>query len=255
MSDERTSVDHPSKRLFPELAVGGYTRIDHAVDFYVRVDALLTPDSVVVDFGAGRGRVVEEPDTFRRRIRIFKGRVRRVIGVDVDPVVLANRSVDQAVVWRQGTPIDLPDESIDLVVSDFTFEHIEDPAPVEQELGRILKPGGWICARTPNRWGYIAVAARLIPRRWHTAVLSHTQSWREGRDIFPTRYRLNTRRAVRRAFPAPTWEVYAYTTTGEPTYTGRWAWSYYLSYQLMRLLPQRFREMHLFFLRKSASTG
>jgi SAM-dependent methyltransferase len=241
---------NPSKRIFPELAVGGYTRIDHAVDFYVRVGALLTPDSVVVDFGAGRGRVMDEPDTFRRRMRIFTGRVRKVIGVDPDPVVLENRSVDEALVWTPGTPIDLPDASVDLVVSDFTFEHIDDPVAVEHELGRILKPGGWVCARTPNRWGYIAIGSRLIPTRWHRTVLTRLLPWREERDIFPAHYLLNTFRAVRHTFPESRWEVHGYTTNGEPTYTGRWTWSYLLSYYAMRLLPERFREMHLFFIRK-----
>jgi SAM-dependent methyltransferase len=48
-------------------------------------------------------------------------------------------------------------------VSDFTFEHIVDPAQAARELDRVLKHGGWLCARTPNRYGYIALANRFVP--------------------------------------------------------------------------------------------
>lgn len=244
-------MSHPNNRLYPEIAVGGYSREDQIVDFYGRISVLLTPDSVVVDLGAGRGGFMDEPDSYRRSLRLFKGRVRRVIGIDVDPIVKENRSVDEAQVWEPGTPFDLPDESVDLVVSDFTFEHIDDPSLVVPELERIVKPGGWVCARTPNRWGYIAIGARIVPNRWHGRVLSRLQPGRHERDIFPTRYRLNTLADLRQEFPAPTWEVYGYTMNGHPAYFGNSRLMYYLAYGIMRLLPQRLGAMYLFFIRKA----
>ena len=66
-------MTHPVSRLYPEIAVGGYSRADQIVDLYGRINALLKPDSIVVDFGAGR--------------------IEQVIGVDVDPVVKENRSL------------------------------------------------------------------------------------------------------------------------------------------------------------------
>jgi 2-polyprenyl-3-methyl-5-hydroxy-6-metoxy-1,4-benzoquinol methylase len=54
-----------------------------------------------------------------------------------------------------------PNETFDLVVSDSTFEHVSDAEQVASELDRVLKPGGWICARTPNRHGYVALLNRL----------------------------------------------------------------------------------------------
>ena len=245
------TVSHPMNRLFPETAVGGYSRVDHFVDFYGRVNSLLTPESVVVDFGAGRGGFMDEPDSYLRSLRLFKCNERRVIGIDVDPVVKENQSVDEAQVWEPGTPIDLPNASVDVVVSDFTFEHVDDPSLVVPELDRIVKPGGWICARTPNRWGYIAIGATIVPNRWHARVLSRLQPGRQERDIFPTRYRLNTMSAVRRQFPAPTWEVYGYTSNGQPAYAGKSGAMYYLTYHVMRLLPQRLGAIYLFFIRKA----
>jgi SAM-dependent methyltransferase len=244
-------VKKPWGGLFPEIAAGGYTRLDKSVDFYGRINALVTPESVVVDFGAGRGGFMDEPDSYARRLRLLKGRVRKVIGVDVDPVVMENSSVDVAMVWQPGAALDIPDESVDVVLSDFTFEHIDDPIPVKNELERILKPGGWICARTPNRWGYIALGARLIPNRWHAHALRRLQPHREERDIFPTRYRLNSLRAVREFFPTPGWEVYGYTVAGEPSYFGSSRLLIYSVYGLSKILPQRLGPIYLFFIRKA----
>ncbi len=102
-------------RMFPEIAAGGYSRVDQTVDFYGRVNALLAPDSAVVDFGAGLGGFMDLPDSYIRRLRSFQGHQRRVIGVDVDPIVKENQSVDEAQVWEPGNPIDLPDASVDVV--------------------------------------------------------------------------------------------------------------------------------------------
>lgn len=246
-------MSDPIRRLFPETAAAGYSRADATVEFYVRVNALLRPDSVVVDFGAGRGLFMEDPVPFRRNLRMFKGRAHQVIGVDVDPVVKENESVDRAIVWEPGTPIELPDASVDLVVSDVTFEHIDDPELVVTELERIVKPGGWVCARTPNRWGYIAIAARLVPNHWHARILSRLQANRQERDVFPTRYRLNTLAAVRREFAAPAWEVHGYAATGEPGYAGRSRLLTGLVYGIMRRLPRRFGEMYFFFIRRTGA--
>jgi hypothetical protein len=43
-------------RFYPEVAFGGFPRIGGAIQFYSRANSLVTNDSVVVDFGCGRGR-------------------------------------------------------------------------------------------------------------------------------------------------------------------------------------------------------
>jgi hypothetical protein len=52
-------------RFYPEVAFGGFPRIGGAIQFYSRVNSLFTNDSVVVDFGCGRGR--EDPIHFAVR--------------------------------------------------------------------------------------------------------------------------------------------------------------------------------------------
>ena len=84
----------------------------------------------------------------------------------------------------------------------------------------MLKPGGWICARTPNRWGLISVAARAVPNRLHVATLRRLQPGRLAEDVFPTRYAMNTQRDLGRLFPAPRWSVLTYGHPGVQQYAG-----------------------------------
>jgi len=205
---------------------------------------------VVVDFGAGRGRFTDDLKPYAHRLQMLRGKVARVIGVDVDPVVKENPSLDEAIVWEPGLHIDLPDASVDLIVSDYTFEHIDDPGVVVAEFERILRPGGWVCARTPNRRGLIAIGARVVPNSLHVRALRRLEPQRQEMDVFPTRYRLNTLGQVRRAFTAPGWAVHGYAT-GEPAYVGNSAVLAYLMFGLLRILPMRLQPMYLFFIRRS----
>lgn len=152
MSKEATR-DDVIARLYPEVVAGGYARQDGFVDFYVRVRSLLTPDSVVLDFGAGRGEWTD-PDTppVFRDLRDLQSKAARVVGVDVDSAVLDNTSLDEAYQVDPAGRLPFEDETFDLVLADYVLEHVDpdDAASVAAELGRVLKPGGWLCARTPN---------------------------------------------------------------------------------------------------------
>lgn len=237
-------------RTLPELPAGGYSRHDGTVEFHLRVNALLRPDAVVADFGAGRGHFLEEPSPFRRALQDLRGKAARIVGLDVDDAVHDNPSLDEAHVIRVGAPLPLADASVDVVVSDFTFEHVEDPVWAGAELDRIVRPGGWICARTPNRWGAIAVPARAVPNQLHVAVLARVQPDKQTRDTFPTFYRLNTPTALRRAFPPARFRHCSYTHESEPAYAGSSPWAWTLFHRLAALTPAPVRSMHMVFLQK-----
>jgi SAM-dependent methyltransferase len=203
-------------RAFPELQAGGYSRRDGTVEFYSRLRSLINGREIVLDFGAGRGSFMEDPVAMRRDLVLLRGKVAEVIGVDVDPVVLQNASLDSAIVIGASPPYPLEDEQFDMIVSDWTFEHLDEPNVVIKELDRVLRPGGWICARTPYRWGSIGLATNLIPNRRHVPLLKRLQPGRERQDVFPTRYRLNTKTAVARQFGG--WRNCSYLFTPEPAY-------------------------------------
>lgn len=236
--------------LYPEVGAGGFSRVDGTVEFYQRVNALLDPGMTVVDFGAGRGQGADDAVPYRRDLAVLRGKVRRVVGVDVDPAVLDNPKVDVAEIVEPGAPLPLGDGSVDVVVSDFTFEHVTDPAWAGRELTRILAPGGWICARTPNRWGYIGIPTRLVPNRLHHAALRRAQPQKQERDTFPTAYRLNSPAQLRRAFPSAVFDDFGYAFDSEPAYFGASRVAWRTMQGVFALTPPPLRSMLFVFLRK-----
>lgn len=238
-------------RFYPEMAAGGFSRCDGTVLFYQRIRALAGPQSVVLDFGAGRGAgQTDDAVAYRRRLVTLKGAVREVIGVDPDPAVETNPGLDRAIVIGSDGRLTLPDRSVDVVVSDFTFEHIADPAGAARELDRVLVPGGWLCVRTPNRHGYIALANRLVPARGRAAVLRGAQADRKEQDVFPAVYRFNTAAALEAHFPPQRYDHHLIYMDGEPAYHFGSPLLYGLFMRLHALTPDRLKTTIQAFLQK-----
>jgi SAM-dependent methyltransferase len=241
--------------VYPETAAGGFSHVDGTVEFYQRVNALLRPEMVVLDFGAGRGQFIEDEVLYRRNLRQLRGRVSAVIGLDIDPAVLANPCLDRAELIIEGSRIPLEDSSIDLIVSDWTFEHVTDPDWVVAELDRVLRPGGWICARTPNRWGYVGIGARLVPNQLHGSALKRLQPQKATSDTFPTAYRMNTARKLRRLFPETRFHHSVYMMNNEPLYCGSSVLAQRMFRFAFRLIPDRWAAFLYVFLQKEDSPG
>ena len=235
----------------PEILAGGFDRYDGTIQFYQRINALLQPDFVVVDFGAGRGRIhIDDPIAYRRSLTSLKGKVKEVIGIDVDSAVTTNHAIDRAIVIS-GPELPLPDRSVDLILSDFTFEHLGDPQAIARNFERVLKPGGWICARTPNRFGYIALANRFLPDSLRSRVLRGAQPERKEEDVFPAFYRLNTLRDIGRLFPRPRFIQASYYWDASPSYHFDSPFVFRLFSWLHSVSPNAFKTMLMVFIQKS----
>jgi SAM-dependent methyltransferase len=242
--------DRIERRAYPETSVSGFPHNDQEVAFYVQVAALLRPEHVLLDFGAGRGEFMDtDPSTYRVWLQNFRGRCAHVDGCDPDPVVLENPTLDAAAVVETGKPLPYPENRFDLIVSRYVFEHVDDPEWAARELLRVLKPGGWICAMTPNKWGYVALASRLIPNRLHARALSRVQPGRPSKDVFPTVYRLNRPSAIRRYFGHSA-DIYHYSTSAVPSYHFGSLPLMRLQQLLHRLTPPLFDVGLRFFIRK-----
>lgn len=239
-------------RLYPESMVGGYSQVDGGIEFYTRVSALVDEKSRVLDFGAGRGWWAIEPlAEMSRRMRMLRGRVKEVVGTDVDPAVLTNPALDVAKVVPLGEPLPFEDASFDLVIADYVLEHVnkEDAPTVAADVMRVLKPGGWFAARTPNKWGFVGIGARAVPNRLHVKMLRKLQPDRLAEDVFPVRYQMNTRKHLRRLFPDH--EVYVYGHTSEPAYFGRSVTAWRAANIMQRFTPQRLSPTLMIFVRKA----
>ena len=233
---------------YREIAAGGFSRRDGTVQFYTRVEALLEPQMTVLDFGAGRGILADAPPVMRRLANL-KGKVARVIGLDVNPAVAQNPFLDSGLVYDGGA-FPLENESVDLVVSDHTFEHICDAEHVACEIHRVLRGGGWLCARTPYFASLHAIASRLVGNKNQVSALAFVQPGRKDIDIFPTAYRMNSGRALRKLFPANKWFDASYTWTPEPTYFGASTALFQVLRIYYALKEPLFGEVLMVFLRK-----
>lgn len=239
-------------RKRPELGAGGYARDDSGVQFYLRISSLVKDSSVVLDLGAGRGALMEGAESFPLSLARLRGRVARVYGCDVDPVVMSNRFLDEARLIGADGALPFSDESFDLIFCDWVIEHVEDVNAFVSEIGRVLKPGGWFCARTPNRWGYVAVGARIVPEAMHHAVLKRVWPARQEQDVFPKFYRLNTLRAIGRAFDERAWTNCSYSCASTTTYSGGSALLYTLIDLYQYGLPKTFDTNLMVFVQKKA---
>jgi SAM-dependent methyltransferase len=239
--------------FYPENGAGGFSRCDGTIQFYQRIHALLRSDSVVLDFGAGRGAAYyEDPSSYRKDLRNLRGAGRRIIGVDVDPVVSGNPYVDDAVVIDASLPLPFPKDSFDLIVSDSTFEHVFDATQVAHELDRVLKVGGWICARTPNRKGYVALMNRIVPARTAGRLVTSAQPDRKIEDVFPAYYRMNTVRTLNKLFPRDRFEHMSFAFDSEPRYHFNRREIFVLLLVLHSLTPPGMRNTLMSFMRKRA---
>jgi SAM-dependent methyltransferase len=238
---------------YPESRVGGFSNVDGTLVFYNRVNALLRPDSVVVDAGCGRGAYGEDPIAYRRQVRILKGKVQRVIGIDVDLAGQANPYIDE---FRriEGERWPVEDGEADLCLADNVLEHIDDPQHFFAECSRILKPGGYLCIRTPNVLSYFGLISRLVPNRQHVAVLRHAKDRVKEEDTFPTVYRCNTLRQVRRSLEQHGFEPLVYGYDAEPSYLSFSRFVYFLGVLHQRYAPQMFKVgIHAFGRKKEGS--
>ncbi|MDR3629227.1 MAG: methyltransferase domain-containing protein [Desulfocapsaceae bacterium] len=205
------------EKFYPETKFGGFTDCDGIIAFFNRVNALLQPEYIVLDVGCGRGSYGDDPVRYRKNLRIIRGKVARIIGIDVDENACANAFIDEFRLIRDDCwPVD--SNSIDLLICDNVLEHIEQPERFFAEIRRVLKDGGILCLRTPNKWCYIVLAAMCIPEKFHSAVLSLAQSGREQRDVFPAYYRCNSVRKLRGIMTRYGFDCVVYGYEAEPNY-------------------------------------
>ena len=64
------TMDKYTESFYPEIFFGGFTQADGTVAFWIRrVNALIEPSSVLLDFGCGRGQHAEDEVSVRRGLQ------------------------------------------------------------------------------------------------------------------------------------------------------------------------------------------
>ncbi len=172
------------------------------------VSAAIFPGATVLEAGCG----------FSTMFAAEYKRAGKVIGVDIDAEFLArNELVDQKIVSDLASLPELQDNSVDVIMSSWVLEHLENPAAVFAEIRRILKPGGKFIFLTPNLLNYVVFLNQILPDFIRMFVVNRMS---ENLITHPMRvwYRANTVYRLSKLTKNNNLELSQLTLNGDPTY-------------------------------------
>ncbi len=192
------SVEQIQKRFFkPE---------DHPYRIYEReIVFFLKPEFTVLDAGCGHSAPV---------LRSLRGKAKRLIGIDVVQFDHGAGCEGMELIESDLARMDLDSGTVDLAISRSVLEHIAEIESVYREIYRVLKPGGRFLFLVPSLGHYVSIFSSLMPNRLHPFIVSRLEG-RDPRDVFPTYYRSNTERAVRRLSRATGFECLSVRFLGQ----------------------------------------
>lgn len=238
-------------RHYPEARFGGFSDIDGDLIFYNRVRALADESFHVLDVGCGRGALADASLPYKREMCRLDTRCASVVGIDVDPAAETNPFVTEFRLITDARRWPVPDHSIDLCICNWVIEHVRNPTVFFSEARRVLRPGGFFCARTPNIHSYFGLASRIVPAQLHVKVGTLGQRKDNSADFFPTVYACNTRRELVHALTALGFDCCVYPYEAEPNYLMFSKLLFRLGVLHQRFAPRRFRLALFVFARKS----
>jgi ubiquinone/menaquinone biosynthesis C-methylase UbiE len=158
--------------------------------FEEKLRQIVAPGDRVLDAGCGTGKFFGME--FAREIGC------QLVGIDLRKDLSVNSEIDFGV-RAELNRLPFSDSSFDVVNCRLVIEHVDFPDTVLKEFYRVLKPCGRLAIFTPNLLHYFGAAASLTPHWFHVWFNSRVRGFSDE-DIFPTRYRANTRRELRKLF-------------------------------------------------------
>jgi|SRR3989344_2999245 len=113
--------------------------------------------SKVLDVGCGVGQVSN----------FLAGRGYNVIGTDISQLLIEEAKKNGKANFRvmDALNLEFEDKRFDCVISAETIEHIPDPEKMLSEIHRVLKNGGILVLRFPNRQNKVKQLSTLIKKR------------------------------------------------------------------------------------------
>ena len=154
---------------------------------------LMPPQSNVLEVGAGTG---------------WQARALAEHGHNVSAVELASRNYREAPVWPvteyDGEHLPFPPDSFDLVFSSNVLEHIPKLQEFQQELHRVLKPGGSAIHIVPSSTWSLWTNLTTLLKQWRVAQPHGEHASNATAEILQFR-----RRAWEGLFTASGWSVIA----------------------------------------------
>lgn len=118
------------------------------------------------------------------------------ISLDIDIDSLKRNPNGGPKINADAARIPLKENSIDLVISEHTFEHFRNPLRVLGEVYRCLKGGGRLVFTTPNKYSYVGFLARWTPLWFHRYYKSVLLLNNNSSELDTTCFRFNDLRTI-----------------------------------------------------------
>jgi SAM-dependent methyltransferase len=140
----------------------------------------------LIDIGCGSKGILR-----RKGDRLAKLRPQS-LGIDLDLEALARNPNVEHRTGASCYSLPLADNSVDIIVSRWIFEHLEAPEKALAEFARVLRKGGFVYLKTPNLWNYSMMLSWATPVTFHNRI-AHLNHLRDNTRTF---YRANTKRRL-----------------------------------------------------------
>ncbi|MER3399826.1 MAG: hypothetical protein C4313_01605 [Thermoflexus sp.] len=186
--------------------------------FNALLEPRLHPTARALDAGCGRFGVLGR----------FRDQVGLAVGVDGDFPALRENALLPLRVLARLEALPFPEGAFDLILCTWVVEHLPEPRAAFRELARALRPGGSLLILTPNARHPLVALGRCLPARLRPLLVGRLYR-RSPRDIFPTFYRANTPRALRRMLQEAGLICEAWEAVEDPTYLAFHPWLFALA--------------------------
>lgn len=195
----------------------------------------------VLDFGCGRGNFVvdEIGNVFAEKI-----------GLDASLDATTGNTSMNRIVINNDNALAFPDQTFDIVLSLWVFEHVEHPDHVFKEISRVLKPGGFFAFVTPNRNSLLITLRRYLSKHFADRILKRLYG-REEEDVFNVFYRANTVSAIKSLAAKTGFTIEVLKENADPSYTAFNNFTYRCSVWFTKLFGTLARPHIIAVLRKS----
>lgn len=130
-----------------------------------------------------------------RFLREIRRKVSVLLGIDLEEFQIHPEGIN--LIKGNIAHIPLRNNMVDVVMSRYVLEHLNNPVSVFREIHRILKPGGSFIFLIPNMYGYAPMISRLMPPKFYNWVLVNFVGKKPG-NFYPTFYKCNTYSAVKK---------------------------------------------------------
>lgn len=146
--NDSTKVKDTGERMIPEIHKGNLIYAEHLTRYQSALE--LVKNNVVLDIASGSGYGTN----------LLASKAKFVFGVDIskEAVAYAKNNFSKKnteFILGDGESIPLDENSVDIVVTFETIEHIKDYKNFIKEINRVLKPNGLVVVSTPNDLAFV----------------------------------------------------------------------------------------------------